>query len=465
MQDKDIRSHYNNLKGLKLRDRHKSKIINIRNMNNFIKSMLINMYAKKDVLDIGCGKGGDLKKYLQVDIDYYCGIDIADQSIREAERRYNIMKGKDSTLMSNTWERKHKKACENINKSKNEMAEDETSANDKAVIDENEVGKGMEIHNTGLAVKDKAENKAVDMDRFGVVVGDKVINDNKDMDIHNLGRAVDDDENNNGIEVNRSGKAIDDKGTEDCDIKISIDDKPVGKDTKCESNIQNNKTVEPENDKPASNNTKDSEWTTDKKTKKDSKDADKLFDASFLCADAYNKPINLHRLFDTISCQFSFHYAFESQETFNIAIENVAKHLNENGYFILTIPNSDTLLRRYHNYKNNYGNDYYKVSFKKSCDEIKDMVFGIEYFFMLEEAIDNCVEYLIRFKQMRKALEGYQIECVLYKDFLSFFNANVKKYLDLYNKMVKTRLNTDELKVIELYSVAVFKKMSKKQDA
>ena len=57
-----------------------------------MKSTLIQTVTKKDdrVMDLACGKGGDLGKFKKAEIGYYCGIDIALESVRrDAIQRYN----------------------------------------------------------------------------------------------------------------------------------------------------------------------------------------------------------------------------------------------------------------------------------------------------------------------------------------------------------------------------------------
>ncbi|KAF3586302.1 hypothetical protein F2Q69_00030927 [Brassica cretica] len=56
-----------------------------------IKSVLIQLYARPDdaVLDLACGKGGDLIKWDKARIGYYVGIDIAEGSIEDCRTRYN----------------------------------------------------------------------------------------------------------------------------------------------------------------------------------------------------------------------------------------------------------------------------------------------------------------------------------------------------------------------------------------
>lgn len=96
MEDRkaEIRKHYNSIEDKGKRGRERSRTINIRNTNNFIKASLIRLYAKKgsSVLDFGCGKGGDLLKYEKAGIDEYYGVDIAEVSVNDARARYRSMK-------------------------------------------------------------------------------------------------------------------------------------------------------------------------------------------------------------------------------------------------------------------------------------------------------------------------------------------------------------------------------------
>ena len=44
--------------------------------------------------------------------------------------------------------------------------------------------------------------------------------------------------------------------------------------------------------------------------------------------------------FDLVSCQFSFHYSFESYEQADMMVRNACECLKPGGYFIGTTPNS-----------------------------------------------------------------------------------------------------------------------------
>ncbi|KAL1529363.1 hypothetical protein AB1Y20_000315 [Prymnesium parvum] len=91
-----VASHYNSL-----HDRHRtltagSDLIHLRNLHNWIKSVLIGKYMQQNdaVLDLACGKGGDLLKFKVGRCGRYVGIDIAQQSVRDAVMRYNGASGR-----------------------------------------------------------------------------------------------------------------------------------------------------------------------------------------------------------------------------------------------------------------------------------------------------------------------------------------------------------------------------------
>ncbi|AMD21301.1 HER022Cp [Eremothecium sinecaudum] len=96
--DQIVREHYNERTfHAKRYNRNFSPIIKLRNFNNAIKYMLIDKYTRPGnvVLELGCGKGGDLRKYGSCGISQFIGIDISNESIREAQRRYRNMKDLD----------------------------------------------------------------------------------------------------------------------------------------------------------------------------------------------------------------------------------------------------------------------------------------------------------------------------------------------------------------------------------
>lgn len=84
-----------------------SPIIGLKNFNNWVKSVLISKFAhpalatsnvrsqrnKGKVLDLGCGKGGDITKWSKARISDYAGADIAAVSIEQAQERWESNRG------------------------------------------------------------------------------------------------------------------------------------------------------------------------------------------------------------------------------------------------------------------------------------------------------------------------------------------------------------------------------------
>ncbi|OBA27385.1 guanine-N(7)-methyltransferase [Hanseniaspora valbyensis NRRL Y-1626] len=90
-------NHYNERTNITMGEkRHMSPIIKLKNFNNVIKYILISKYTKQQgvVLELACGKGGDLIKYGRNNISQWIGFDISEQSISEAKRRFLTMKRK-----------------------------------------------------------------------------------------------------------------------------------------------------------------------------------------------------------------------------------------------------------------------------------------------------------------------------------------------------------------------------------
>ncbi|EDO17552.1 hypothetical protein Kpol_534p32 [Vanderwaltozyma polyspora DSM 70294] len=96
--DQIVRQHYNERTYIASKSKRAlSPIIKLRNFNNAIKYMLIDKFTHPGniVLELGCGKGGDLRKYGSAGVSQFIGIDISNASIQEAHKRYQSMKNLD----------------------------------------------------------------------------------------------------------------------------------------------------------------------------------------------------------------------------------------------------------------------------------------------------------------------------------------------------------------------------------
>jgi len=70
--------------------REESRIVRMRKFNNFIKSVLINMYVKEGdvMLDLASGKGGDLNKWAARKVRHVVFADVAKESVEQSKERY-----------------------------------------------------------------------------------------------------------------------------------------------------------------------------------------------------------------------------------------------------------------------------------------------------------------------------------------------------------------------------------------
>lgn len=88
-----ITQHYNAIPA----NQRRTSVAYIRTYNNWIKSTLIDHFThdlNACVLDLACGKGGDLWKYKKAGVRTYVGVDIADKSIKAAQDRQQQLQDK-----------------------------------------------------------------------------------------------------------------------------------------------------------------------------------------------------------------------------------------------------------------------------------------------------------------------------------------------------------------------------------
>ena len=87
-----VAKHYNARGNSSTQERDSSEIVHLKKLNNWVKAVLIIKYTPPSgahVLDLACGKGGDLNKWERRQVGLYAGVDIAHESIRDLMQRYN----------------------------------------------------------------------------------------------------------------------------------------------------------------------------------------------------------------------------------------------------------------------------------------------------------------------------------------------------------------------------------------
>jgi len=97
-----VAQHYNGLQANGFAERNASEIVNLRRFNNYIKGEIMETATKRirqekgygcsiNVLDLCCGKGGDLFKWNRERVNHVICADIAEKSIAECKDRYANM--------------------------------------------------------------------------------------------------------------------------------------------------------------------------------------------------------------------------------------------------------------------------------------------------------------------------------------------------------------------------------------
>lgn len=91
-----VADHYNNRREVGREAREFSPIIPLKRFNNWVKSALIALHAQSRqergkggrILELGCGKGGDLRKWDRQRPAVMVMVDLADVSVDQARQRY-----------------------------------------------------------------------------------------------------------------------------------------------------------------------------------------------------------------------------------------------------------------------------------------------------------------------------------------------------------------------------------------
>nr|AEE62767.1 unknown [Dendroctonus ponderosae] len=123
---------------------------------------------------------------------------------------------------------------------------------------------------------------------------------------------------------------------------------------------------------------------------------------------------------DLVSCQFAFHYSFESLPQANCWFKNVSECLQAGGYFIGTMVDSNEIIARYRKSEtDSFGNNVFEVR-ELNFDAAKPPLFGGKYNFELFGII-NCPEFLVHFPTFEKLGKKYGLKLVKKEKFWNFF--------------------------------------------
>lgn len=89
----DVSTHYDHVKNTTKSARKKGLLYALKTYHNDVKRDLLHIYAMyaPSVLDIGCGRGGDMQKWRDCRISRVDAYDISPVEIEEAQRRYGFL--------------------------------------------------------------------------------------------------------------------------------------------------------------------------------------------------------------------------------------------------------------------------------------------------------------------------------------------------------------------------------------
>ncbi len=90
-----ILKHYNSVS----REQSPKEVVQLRKISNYAKSTLFSTFAKPvsdhpSILDMSCGRGGDIGKWEKQGFERYVGFDVSSESIQESVRRWQGMQHK-----------------------------------------------------------------------------------------------------------------------------------------------------------------------------------------------------------------------------------------------------------------------------------------------------------------------------------------------------------------------------------
>lgn len=149
----------------------------------------------------------------------------------------------------------------------------------------------------------------------------------------------------------------------------------------------------------------------------------KIFSCEFITADCTRERLrskysDVTMKLDLVSCQFSFHYSFESLPQVETMLQNAAECLRAGGYFIGSIPDSADIIRRLRDSDSKiYQNSLFRIEL---CVDEPYPLFGAKYNFYLEGVVD-CPEFLVHFPTLIKLAARAGLKFVHRERFSDFY--------------------------------------------
>lgn len=163
-------------------------------------------------------------------------------------------------------------------------------------------------------------------------------------------------------------------------------------------------------------------------------------------------------LFDVVSCQFAFHYCFQTQDKVQQALATVSLVLRSGGRFFLTVPDAQILKQKM--FQSKVSNECTHLQYTGRIPAVP--TFGARYTFSLDGAIDNCPEYLVESKVLIHMASAQNLVLESQENFHSFFSSHINsehgKHLASVMKLTPVKKDTSLWETFGMYKVFVFQK-------
>ena len=176
--------------------------------------------------------------------------------------------------------------------------------------------------------------------------------------------------------------------------------------------------------------------------------------------------------FDFVSCQFAFHYSFETYPRALRMMRNAAERMKPGSYFLGTVPDDSVLVHKLRDAAAmSFGNDLFQVDFRTGHKGPFVGGYGHEYVFTLKDALDGCPEYLVPLEALRALGRECGLELLHHENLHEFFylHSRAPQFFDLMRRMnVMPRgghpFPADQWDICYLYRVFVFRKSTPASD-
>lgn len=110
-----------------------------------------------------------------------------------------------------------------------------------------------------------------------------------------------------------------------------------------------------------------------------------VFTAEFITADCTKESLrdkytDSQIKFNLVSCQFAFHYCFESLQQADCMMRNASEKLETGGYFIGSIPNAYEIVKRHKEAKSEkFGNEVRNRNLNRFCVLYSNIFKGVHH--------------------------------------------------------------------------------------